>query len=62
MPYEIRESRLLFEYHALSGYVAMLALTHTYLKSVPWTFAEFYFNRGLQRSYTSTCIILQKNN
>ena len=30
------------------------------LKSVPWTLAEFYFNRGLQRPYTSTCIILQK--
>ena len=30
------------------------------LKSVPWTLAEFYFNRGLQRPYTGTCIILQK--
>ena len=31
MPHEIRESRLLFERHALSGYVPMLAPTHTYL-------------------------------
>ena len=30
------------------------------LKSVPWTLEEFYFNRGLQRPYNSTCIILQK--
>ena len=30
------------------------------LKSVSWTLTEFYFNRGLQRPYTSTCIILQK--
>ena len=30
------------------------------LKSVLWTLAEFYFNRGLQRTYTGTCIILQK--
>ena len=28
--------------------------------SVPWVLAEFYFNRGLQRLYTGTCIILQK--
>ena len=30
------------------------------LQSVSWILAEFYFNRGLQRLYTSTCIILQK--
>ena len=30
------------------------------LKPVLWTLAEFYFNRGLQRLYTGTCIILQK--
>ena len=30
------------------------------LKSVPWTLAEFYFNRGLHRSHTGTCTILQK--
>ena len=30
------------------------------IKFVPWTLLEFYFNRGLQRPYTSTCIILQK--
>ena len=31
-----------------------------HLQSVPWILAEFYFNRGLQRLYTGTCIILQK--
>ena len=31
-----------------------------HLLSVPWVLAEFYFNRGLQRLYTGTCIILQK--
>ena len=31
-----------------------------YGKSVPWVLAEFYFNRGLQRLYTGTCIILQR--
>ena len=31
MPYEIRDSRLLFEHHALSGLVPMLAPTHTHL-------------------------------
>ena len=31
MPYEIRESRLLFEHYALSGFVPMLAPAHTYL-------------------------------
>ena len=30
------------------------------LQSVSWILAEFYFNRGLQRRYTGTCIILQK--
>ena len=30
------------------------------LQPVSWTLAEFYFNRGLQRLYTGTCIILQK--
>ena len=32
------------------------------LQSVSWILAEFYFNRGLQRLYTGTCIILQKKN
>ena len=32
------------------------------LQSVSWILAQFYFNRGLQRLYTGTCIILQKNN
>ena len=30
------------------------------LQSVSWILAEFYFNRGLQKLYTGTCIILQK--
>ena len=30
------------------------------LQSVSWILVEFYFNRGLQRLYTGTCIILQK--
>ena len=30
------------------------------LQSFSWILAEFYFNRGLQRLYTGTCIILQK--
>ena len=30
------------------------------IQSVSWILAEFYFNRGLQRLYTGTCIILQK--
>ena len=30
------------------------------LQSVSWILAEFYFNRGLQRLYTGTCIIVQK--
>ena len=30
------------------------------LQSVSWILAEFYFSRGLQRLYTSTCIILQE--
>ena len=35
-------------------------LPHATLQSVSWILAEFYFNRGLQRLYTGTCIILQK--
>ena len=34
--------------------------TEIQLQSVSWILAEFYFNRGLQRLYTGTCIILQK--
>ena len=30
------------------------------LQSVSWILVEFYFNRGLQRLYPGTCIILQK--
>ena len=30
------------------------------VQSVSLILAEFYFNRGLQRLYTGTCIILQK--
>ena len=32
----------------------------SYIQSVSWILAEFYFNRGLQRLYTGTCITLQK--
>ena len=38
-------------------------ITQFYIKLglvVPWVLAEFYFNRGLQRLYTDTCIILEK--
>ena len=31
-----------------------------YIKCVPWTLAELYFSRDLQRPYTGTCTILQK--
>ena len=34
--------------------------SYMFLQSVSWILAEFYFNRGLQRLYTGTCIILQK--
>ena len=45
------------------GIGLMLAVkTVNNLQSVSWILAEFYFNRGLQRLYTGTCIILQKNN
>ena len=37
-----------------------LAKSWVDLQSVSWILAEFYFNRGLQRLYTRTCIILQK--
>ena len=30
------------------------------LKSIPWRLAEFYYNRGLQRQYTSTCTLPQE--
>ena len=37
-----------------------LELNNVNVQSVSWILAEFYFNRGLQRLYTGTCIILQK--
>ena len=37
-----------------------ICATTIQLQSVSWILAEFYFNRGLQRLYTGTCIILQK--
>ena len=53
-----------------SRYVLTLLLVKCYVdtpyllrvlnKSVPWTLAEFYFSRGLQRLYTGTSTILQK--
>ena len=39
---------------------SLLHFMKGYLQSVSWILAEFYFNRGLQRLYTGTCIILQK--
>ena len=30
------------------------------LKSISWRFAEFYYNRGLWRLHTRTCIIMQE--
>ena len=39
---------------------SLLHLVLFELQSVSWILAEFYFNRGLQRLYTGTCIILQK--
>ena len=44
----------------LVAIVALSDFTKDYLQSVSWILAEFYFNRGLQRLYTGTCIILQK--
>ena len=46
----------------LASYLVQCALKHvrTKLQSVSWILAEFYFNRGLQRLYRGTCIILQK--
>ena len=32
------------------------------LKSIPWLLAEFYYNRGLQRPHTRTCIIIEEAN
>ena len=40
--------------------VVWTEVSFTILQSVSWILAEFYFNRGLQRLYTGTCIILQK--
>ena len=40
----------------------LCSMCDTEVKSVPWTLAEFFFNGGLQRLYTGTCTILQKNN
>ena len=42
------------------GYSEILSILFRKLQSVSWILAEFYFNRGLQRLYTGTCIILQK--
>ena len=32
------------------------------LKSIPWLLAEFYYNRGLWRPHTLTCIIMEEAN
>ena len=37
-----------------------IKLSPVTLKSIPWTLADFYYNRGLQRSHTRTCTILQE--
>ena len=42
------------------SFLVNIASKGTSLKSVPWTLAEFYFNRGLQRPYAGTYTILQK--
>ena len=42
-------------------YIVGKGIKYPKLKSVRWTFAEFYFNRGLQRRYSGSCTILQKN-
>ena len=44
----------------LSFFSEVILKEHGNLQSVSWILAEFYFNRGLQRLYTGTCIILQK--
>ena len=45
---------------ALGRGLDFICLDLDLLQSVSWILAEFYFNRGLQRLYTGTCIILQK--
>ena len=35
-------------------------LANNYVKSIQWRLAEFYYNRSLQRLYTSTCTVLQE--
>ena len=42
------------------GFLLVCKKLNVILQSVSWILAEFYFNRGLQRLYTGTCIILQK--
>ena len=41
-------------------YIIRKGIKYSNLKSVPWTSAEFHFDRGLQGPYTSTCTILQR--
>ena len=47
-------------YRFLIPVIRVTADNCAYLQSVSWILAEFYFNRGLQRLYTGTCIIPQK--
>ena len=57
MSHEIRESRLLCEHHALSGYVPMLAPTHTYLYACiykPLFYVPTYIS--IHEQYNQTCI------
>ena len=47
--------------HGAGGGWIFSGIAHLYcLKSIPWRLAEFYYNRGLQRPYTGTCIIMQE--
>ena len=53
--------QLTFVFYAATGReTAKNKKNESRLQSVSWILAEFYFNRGLQRLYTGTCIILQK--
>ena len=58
IPKWIHDIRPIFD--ELIKYMNYFRNAYTELQSVSWILAEFYFNRGLQRLYTGTCIILQK--
>ena len=54
MLYKIRESRLLFEHHALSGYVPMLALTYIY--ALACAYIHMYIHEQYNQAYIYTDI------